>query len=72
MRSAPRPLVTDPFYPLGLPEFFMSFLYKRQEITSKWYVTGCNVGIQELRMYFLKTVSLSLKANIQTTLTSIR
>ena len=64
--SAPRPLATDPFHPLG--SFFnnMSFLYEYQNVPgiySKWYVTGClgNERIQQLRVCFLKTLSLRLK-----------
>ena len=75
--STPRPLVTDPFHPVGSIWSNMSFLYKRGKvpvISSKWYVTGClgNVGIQQLRMCFLKTIRLRLKATIQRTLTFIR
>ena len=65
--SAPRPLTTDPFHPLG--SFFnnMSFLYEYQNVPviySKCCVIGClgNERIQQLRVCFLKTLSVRLKA----------
>ena len=63
--SAPRALATDPFHQL-YSFFNMSFLYEYQNVPviySKCYVTGClgNERIQQLRVCFLKTLSLRLK-----------
>ena len=59
--SAPRPFVTDPFYPLGSIRSSESFSYICQSVpvtSSKCYVKVCRatVGIQKLRMCFLKII----------------
>ena len=74
--SAPRPLVTNPFHPLGSTRNNKSFLYTYQNvpvISSTWYVKVCLYmgGIWELRMCFSKTLELNsrIRSIIQVILT---